>query len=87
MFAELPKGGKSLQNITLNQTIGGPGGVQWDGKYAAIADQEAPGIYQFTVTGSVGMEPAERRRRVRAMLFNSSLKETPWWAPTPRAVR
>jgi len=55
-FAELPKGGKSLQNITLNETIGGPGGVQWDGKYVAIADQEAPVIYQFTVTGSTGTE-------------------------------
>jgi hypothetical protein len=53
-FAELPKGAKSLQNVTLNQTIGGPGGVQWDGKYVAIADQEAPVIYQFTVAGSVG---------------------------------
>ncbi|HEX3370625.1 MAG TPA: hypothetical protein VHS56_13685 [Candidatus Cybelea sp.] len=53
-FAELPKGAKSLQNVTLNQTIGGPCGVQWDGKYVAIADQEAPVIYQFTVAGSVG---------------------------------
>jgi hypothetical protein len=58
-FAELPKGGKSLQNITLNQTIGGPGGVQWDGKYVAIADQEAPVIYQFTVTGSSGTEEGQ----------------------------
>jgi DNA-binding beta-propeller fold protein YncE len=53
-FAELPKGGKHLQNVTLNQTIGGPGGVQWDGKYVAIADQEAPLIYQFAITGSTG---------------------------------
>ena len=59
MFAELPKGGKSLQTITLNQTIGGPGGVQWDGKYVAIADQEAPVIYQFTVTGSAGTKAGQ----------------------------
>ena len=59
VFAELPKGGKSLQNVTLNQTIGGPGGVQWDGKYVAIADQEAPVIYQFTVTGSTGTEAGQ----------------------------
>ncbi len=59
VFAELPKGGKSLQNVTLNQTIGGPGGVQWDGKYVAIADQEAPVIYQFTVSGSVGTKAGQ----------------------------
>jgi DNA-binding beta-propeller fold protein YncE len=55
-FAELPKGEKSLQNVTLNQTIGGPGGVQWDGKYIAIADQEAPEIYQFSIMGSAATE-------------------------------
>jgi hypothetical protein len=59
VFAELPKGGKSLQNVTLNQAIGGPGGVQWDGKYVAIADQEAPVIYQFTVAGSVGTKAGQ----------------------------
>jgi DNA-binding beta-propeller fold protein YncE len=58
-FAELPRGGKSLQNVTLSQTIGGPGGVQWDGEYVAIADQEAPVIYQFTVSGSVGTKVGE----------------------------
>ncbi len=59
VFAELPKHGSSMQNVTLNQTIGGPGGVQWDGKYVAIADQEAPVIYQFTITGSSGTKEGE----------------------------
>ncbi|HEY1654718.1 MAG TPA: hypothetical protein VGF86_06370 [Candidatus Tumulicola sp.] len=59
VFAELPKGGKRLRNVTLNQTIAGPGGVQWDGKYVAIADQEAPVIYQFTVTGNVGTKAGQ----------------------------
>jgi len=59
VFAELPKGGKSLRNITLDQTIGGPGGVQWDGKYVAVADQEAPVIYQFSITGSAGTKAGE----------------------------
>jgi DNA-binding beta-propeller fold protein YncE len=59
VFAELPKRGKNLRNITLNQTIGGPGGVQWDGKYVAIADQEAPVIYQFSVSGSAGVETGQ----------------------------
>lgn len=58
-FAELPKGGKNLRDVTLNQTIGAPGGVQWDGKYVAVADQEAPVIYQFTVTGKVGTKAGQ----------------------------
>jgi hypothetical protein len=57
-FAELPKGQKTLKNITLK---GGfiyyPGGVQWDGKYVAVGDQMAGGatyvnaIYQTTGAG------------------------------------
>ncbi len=58
-FAELPKGGNKLRNVTLNQTIGGPGGVQWDGEYVAVADQEAPVIYQFSVTGKVGTKAGQ----------------------------
>jgi len=48
-FAELPKGSGSFTNITLNQYIGWPGGVQWDGKYVAVGDQLTPAIYRFTV--------------------------------------
>ena len=57
-FVELPKGKKTLKNITLK---GGfiyyPGMVQWDGKYVAVGDQQAGGasgmdaIYQTTGAG------------------------------------
>jgi hypothetical protein len=33
---ELPKGAKSFQIISLNQSITGDGAVQWDGKYMAV---------------------------------------------------
>ena len=58
-LAELPHGSSTLTNISLNQTITVPGGVQWNGKYLAIADENGPGngvIYQFTISGSAGTE-------------------------------
>jgi hypothetical protein len=54
LFAELPKGGSSLENITLNQSFEYAGAVQWDGKYVAVGDDEAQKIYQFTISGSSG---------------------------------
>jgi hypothetical protein len=54
LFAELPKGGSSLENITLNQSFEYAGAVQWDGKYVAVGDDEAQNIYQFTISGSSG---------------------------------
>jgi hypothetical protein len=53
-LAELPHGSNTFTNITLNQTINWPGGVQWDGKYVAVGDQAARAIYQFTISGSNG---------------------------------
>ncbi len=44
-YAELPAGGSSFTDITLSQTPGGIGNVQWDGKYMAIGDT-ASTIYQ-----------------------------------------
>lgn len=48
------KGGSAFMNITLNQSIGWPGGVEWDGKYVLIGDQGAPVIYRFAINGSRG---------------------------------
>ncbi|HEV3090405.1 MAG TPA: hypothetical protein VGX91_03070 [Candidatus Cybelea sp.] len=61
-FAELPEGGSSFDDITLDQEIYLPGGVQWDGKYLAVGDQVAVKhnfnsvIYQFSLSGSTGTE-------------------------------
>ncbi len=58
-LAELPHGSGSFTNISVNQTIVTPGGVQWDGKYVAVADENGPGtgiVYQFSVSGSTATE-------------------------------
>jgi hypothetical protein len=53
-FAELPSGGTSFETIALDQPIDFPGGVEWDGRYVAIGDQEQPYIYEFAISGSSG---------------------------------
>ena len=53
-LAELPAGGKRFVKITLDQTIGFPGGVEWDGKHLAVGDQDDALIYRFTISGSSG---------------------------------
>jgi hypothetical protein len=54
IFAELHVGDSKLKIIKLNQYIGWPGGIQWDGKHIAVGDQAAPAIYQFSVKGREG---------------------------------
>lgn len=54
LFAELPSGGSSLKNLTVKQTIGFPGGIQWDGKYMAIEDDMKDTIYRVNFSGSTG---------------------------------
>ena len=55
-LSEIPSGRTSFRNITLNQTITGPGGVQWDGKHLALGNNtEGYGIiYQFAINGEKG---------------------------------
>ncbi len=53
-FAELPHGASTLTKITLNQAVGAPGNVQWDGKHLAVGDASASAIYQISVSGSAG---------------------------------
>ena len=51
VLAELPKSGDTLTKVDLNQYIGFPGGVQWDGKHLAVGDQTT-NVYQFSIAGS-----------------------------------
>ncbi len=53
-FAELRRGAGALTDITLNQSIGNPGGVEWDGRYVAVGDQTTNTIYQFAISGKKG---------------------------------
>lgn len=55
-FAELSSGGTSLKNVSLNESIGIPGGVQWDGTHVAVGDRATNVIYQFTISGTKGKE-------------------------------
>jgi hypothetical protein len=51
-LAELPKGGRRLYTVSLDQYIGYAGAVQWDGKHLAVGDEGAQPsvtIYQFSV--------------------------------------
>lgn len=51
-LAELPSGGGTFESITLDQTIDDPTGLDWDGKYLAIADASTGTIYQLSVSGT-----------------------------------
>jgi hypothetical protein len=54
LFAELPKGKSRFTDITLNQYMGWPAGVQWDGRYVAVGDQAVTNVYEFSISGSQG---------------------------------
>ncbi len=55
-FCELPAGSSTLEDITLNQSIGFPGQVQYDGTYLTVEDQDSDTIYRFAISGSSGTE-------------------------------
>jgi hypothetical protein len=55
LFAELPNGSTTFKDIKLNQTIGYPGAVQWDGKYVAVGDTFADALYRFKISGANGV--------------------------------
>jgi DNA-binding beta-propeller fold protein YncE len=55
-FAELRRSHSSFTDITLNQTIYQPGGVQWDGKYVAIGNEDLYNniVLEFAIKGTQG---------------------------------
>jgi hypothetical protein len=56
---ELPVGSSKFTKITLNQSMGFPGGVQWIGNTLAVGSSQAPEasfIYEFSISGAVGTE-------------------------------
>lgn len=57
-FAKLPAGRSKFVNITLNTTLGIPGGVKWDGQNIAIGVQSLYGpsaLYRFSIHGRFGV--------------------------------
>lgn len=51
-LVELPTGSSTFQTITTSNTIQWPGGVQWDGKYVTVGDENAHAIYRYAVSGT-----------------------------------
>jgi hypothetical protein len=67
-LVELPKGSSSFEAIKINQSIGYPGSVQWDGKHVTVDDgkgspRAANVIWRFAIRGTrgkyVGSTPLE----------------------------
>lgn len=64
-LAELAKGAPKFKRLRLNQKIGYPGGVQFDGKYVVVGDEATPIVYQFKIRG-------KRAKKVGSMSLASS---------------
>jgi len=54
VLVELPAGSKNFKTIALDRTPAFPGGIQWDGQYLAVADQDYPHIFRFAISGDYG---------------------------------
>jgi hypothetical protein len=48
---EMASGSSSFSPVTLSNAIEFPGGIQWDGKYVTLNDQEGHAIYGYTCSG------------------------------------
>ena len=58
VFGELRKGSNTIKVVTLNQNITWPAGVQWDGKYIVVGNQNTPQLYRFAIKGYRGISKA-----------------------------
>jgi hypothetical protein len=54
VFAELPSGGSTIVDLSLDEKFGKIGGIQWDGQYLALGDSLKHVIYQMTVSDGHG---------------------------------
>ncbi|HEY1656424.1 MAG TPA: hypothetical protein VGF86_15080 [Candidatus Tumulicola sp.] len=58
-LAELQKGSSNFESISVDRHIYFPGGVQWDGTYLAVGDQQAgneltSSVHQIAINGRTG---------------------------------
>ena len=79
LLVELAKGAKTFSQITVNQHIGWPGGVQWDGKHITVFDNVAGVIYGLKITGSTATV-------VRSTTFDDSAGGYGTWIQGDQAV-
>ena len=54
LFAELPNGSTTFRPISLDKTIGYPGGVAWNGSDFVTQDTSSRILYRFKISGSRG---------------------------------
>ncbi len=67
-FALLPQGGTSFVTFSVNQHIGYPGGIQWDGRAVAIEDVSTDTLYRVKVSGSTGTVVGSSQLNARSHL-------------------
>jgi hypothetical protein len=51
-LVELPKGSSSFVSMTTTNNVELPGGVQWDGRYITVNDQDSHSMYGYTCSGT-----------------------------------
>jgi hypothetical protein len=62
-LSELPEGGSTFEKLTLDQSVGQPGQVQWDGQYLSYESQESgrPTISRLSISGSTATVVGQTR--------------------------
>jgi hypothetical protein len=75
---ELAIGSSSLTQLTLDQNVGFPGGVQWDGRFLAVGD-DSNHVYRFIVNGGHAYE-------VGLTLLNGNLGVSQFWIQGKRVI-
>ena len=62
-LSELPKGSSTFEKLTLDQNVGQPGQVQWDGQYLTYESQQSgqPTISRLAISGSTATVVGQTR--------------------------
>jgi DNA-binding beta-propeller fold protein YncE len=74
LFAELPRGGKTLATITLDEHFFSPGGVVWDGSALVVGDESTGAVYRFAIEGSKGTTTGTTRLGGTNEIFQFSIR-------------
>jgi DNA-binding beta-propeller fold protein YncE len=74
VFGELPRGGKTLATVTLDERFASPGAVQWDGQYLAVGDESTGAIYRFSIDGQQGTTAGTTRLNGTNEIFQFSIR-------------
>ena len=89
-LAELKNGKSAFINIRVNHMIYWPGGVQWDGKYVAVGDEDAGGnkftsvIYRVQVKGPKGTVVSTMRLQGSGEVLQFWIQGSKLIGPDPR---